>query len=181
MTKSFFYYLSCVVCFASCNTTTSPSIEEKHITEKVNRLYHQYGSSNEAIYRQPVSNTLFSPELKKTIETAIDVSKADIEKVKNSDHPDEKPLLFEGAIFSSLYEGYTGYTIKRINIHNNVAEVIAQFEYNLVSPKLVWTDTIQLINIDKDWKINNIIFDKKVNHSTNLTMSLNDFIRSAKQ
>ncbi|SQB28810.1 hypothetical protein [Chryseobacterium jejuense] len=82
--------------------------------------------------------------------------------MKNSDHPDEKPLIFEGAIFSSLYEGYTGYTIKSIRIHDKTAEALVQFEYNTAFPKESWTDVIQLIDTDKGWKIDNIIFDKKL-------------------
>ncbi|SDI91808.1 DUF3828 domain-containing protein [Chryseobacterium jejuense] len=182
MIRSLFLYVSFIFCFISCSKTTPlPSNEKKLITEKVNQLYSQYGKSNEAVYNQPISNDLFSPELKKTLETAINASKADIEKVKNSDHPDEKPLIFEGAIFSSLYEGYTGYTIKSIRIHDKTAEALVQFEYNTAFPKESWTDVIQLIDTDKGWKIDNIIFDKKANHSKDLKTSLTDFIQYTKQ
>ncbi|MDN3692984.1 hypothetical protein QWZ06_12175 [Chryseobacterium tructae] len=181
MAKSLFFYLSCIVCFVSCSTTTSPSIEQKHISETVNKLYNQYGLSNEAIYNQPISNDLFSPELKNSLETAINASKADIEKVKNSDHPDEKPLIFEGALFSSLYEGYTHYTIKSITIQDKTAEVLVQFEYNMVAPKVLWTDSIQLTDSGKGWKIDNIVFDKKASHSKDLKTSLKDFIQYSKQ
>lgn len=181
MIRPLFLYLSFLFSFIACSKTTpSPSTEKKLITGKINQLYNQYGKSNQAVYNQPISNDLFSPELKKTLETAINASKADIENVKNSDHPDEKPLIFEGAIFSSLYEGYTGYTIKSITVHDNTAEALMRFEYNMASPKVSWTDRIHLINSDKGWKIDNIIFDS-IGNSKDLKTSLTDFIQYTKQ
>lgn len=181
MIRSLFLYLSIILCFNACSKTQPSFSERKQITEKVNQLYIQYGKSNEAVYNKPISNDLFSPELKKTLETAINASKADIEKVKNSDYPDEKPLIFEGAIFSSLYEGYNGYSIKSIEVHGQTAEALVQFEYNMTSPKVLWKDKIQLIDSDKGWKINNIVFDKKVNNSQDLKTSLKEFIQYSKQ
>lgn len=182
MIRSLILYSSFIFCFIACNKTTSPSAEKKLITEKVNQLYSQYGKSNQAVYNQPISDDLFSPELKKVLETAINASKTDIEKVKNSDHPDEKPLIFEGAIFSSLYEGYNGYSIKSINLHDKTAEVLVQFEYNMVSPKVLWTDKIHFVNIaNTGWRIDNITFDKKFSNSEDLKTSLTDFVQYSKQ
>ncbi|MDM1554820.1 MULTISPECIES: DUF3828 domain-containing protein [Chryseobacterium] len=178
--RLFFLYVIFLVCFTACSQTQSPSDEKKLITEKVNQLYIQYGKSNEAVYNKPIADNLFSPELKKTVETAIKTSKADIEKVKNSDYPDEKPLIFEGAIFSSLYEGYNGYSIKSIHLHDKTAEALVQFEYNMVSPKVLWTDKVQLINSDKGWTIDNIVFDS-IGSSKDLKTSLTDFIQYSKQ
>lgn len=180
MIRSLLLSVSFILCFIACGKTT-PASEKKQITEKVNQLYIQYGKSNKAVYNKPISNDLFSPELKKTLETAINASKADIEKVKNCDHPDEKPLIFEGAIFSSLYEGYNGYSIKSIDVHGQTAEALVQFEYNMTSPKVLWKDKIQLIDSDKGWKIDNIVFDKKVNNSQDLKTSLKEFIQYSKQ
>lgn len=193
MIRPFFLCLSIILSFTACKKAESTSADKKIITEKVNQLYHQYGTSNEAVYNQPIPDDLFSPELKKTIETAINVSKADIEKVKNSDYPDEKPLIFEGAIFSSLYEGYTHYTIQSINLESNTAEAIIAFEHAgevadpkkeipMAVPKIVWNDRIHFVNITgKGWRIDNIIFDKKIAGSKDLTTSLTEFIQYSKQ
>lgn len=183
MKKQIFLYLGILLLFISCkkekrNNDTSTDIA---ITQKINNLYSQYGKSNEAIYNQSIPDDLFSPELKKIIETAINASKADIKKVKNSDHPDEKPLIFEGAIFSSLYEGYTHYTVKNVTIKDQTAEALVQFEYDMSSPKVLWTDTVSLIDSGKGWKIDNIVFDKKVNHSKDLKTSLKEFIQYSTQ
>lgn len=181
MIRSLLLSVSFILCSIACGKTT-PANEKQQITEKVNQLYSQYGKSNEAVYNKPIANDLFSPELKKTLEDAINASKADIEKVKNSDHPDEKPLAFEGALFSSLYEGYNGYSIKNINLHDKTAEVLVQFEYNMVSPKVLWTDKIYFVNIDNTgWRIDNITFDKKLSNSKDLKSSLTDFTQYSKQ
>lgn len=182
MKKQLFLYLGIFLFFISCKKDERNEANSTNtaITQKINDLYSQYGKSNEAVYNQPISNDLFSPEMKKILETAINASKADIEKVKNSDHPDEKPLIFEGAIFSSLYEGYTAYTIKNISVQDKTAEALVQFEYNMASPKVSWTDRILLIDSDKGWKIDNIVFDS-IGSSKDLKTSLTDFIQYTKQ
>lgn len=188
MIKSLFLYLSLILCLTACSKTESVSADRKAITEKINRLYDQYGSSNEAVYNQPIPDDLFSPELKKLLENAINTSKADIEKVKNSDHPDEKPLLFEGAIFSSLYEGYSSYTVQSIDIKGNTADAVIDFEHSDVtdnpaaSSKILWKDRIHLVNMEnKGWRIDNISFDQKIANSKDLKTSLTDFTQVIQQ
>lgn len=85
--------------------------------------------------------------MKKILEGAVSASNADIERVKRSDHPDEKPLLFEGAVFSSVYERYTGYTVKSVSINpsGTSADVEVDFEYTRYPPKITWTDHVQLL------------------------------------
>ncbi|BFO68178.1 hypothetical protein KCF3NO3_41610 [Chryseobacterium sp. KCF3-3] len=152
---------------------------ESAITEKVNELYTQYGKSNEAIYNQPIPDTLFSQDLKKVLDNAINASKADMERVKKSEHPDEKPLIFEGAIFSSLYEGFTSYTIKSVKIQDKTAEALVSFEYDMGSSKETWMDTVHLTHTDKGWRVDNVTFDK-IGNSKDLKARLTEFVESTK-
>lgn len=183
MKRLLFLSLSIIFFFTACNKG-KPSLPAaspyNEITSKVNDLYTRYGTSNEALYGQSFSDSLFSPDLKKTLEGAVNTSKADIERVKNSDHPDEKPLIFEGAVFSSLYEGYTGYKIRSTDISNDTttADVAVEFEYSESQPKIIWTDRVHLVNSKEGWKIDNIIFDP-IAHSKNLKTTLKEFIKSA--
>ncbi|MGU3375664.1 hypothetical protein [Chryseobacterium sp. M5A1_1a] len=179
MKKLLFLYLGILIFFTSCskNNPQSAISSSTAIDTKVNELYTKYGKSNDAVYNQPIPADLFSQDLKKALENAINASKADIEKVKNSDHPDEKPLLFEGAIFSSLYEGYTSYKIQSVTINGNNADARVQFEYNMASPKVLWTDTVHLINSDKGWKVDNVTFDS-IGNSKDLKASLIEFVQS---
>lgn len=168
--------------FIACTKNTAPSAKSANtaIEKKINELYNKYGKSNNAIYNEPISEDLFSKDLKKVLESAINASKGDIEKVKSSDHPDEKPLIFEGAIFSSLYEGYSSYKIETITVKGKTAEALIQFEYDMVSPKVIWKDKVQLVNIDQKWKIDNIIFDF-IKSSSDLKTEMKGFIQSTHQ
>lgn len=182
MIRLLFLSLGTIIMLAACNNKrSSSSVSDDHtmITGKINTLYIRYGKSNEALYHRTFSDSLFSPDLKKTLETAVNTSKADIERVKKSNHPDEKPLIFEGAVFSGLYEGYTGYKIKSVHINTGktAAEAAVEFEYALSPPRIVWTDHIRLISSKQGWKIDNIVFDT-IAHSKDLKTTLNEFIKS---
>lgn len=168
--------------FVSCKKDKpQPDISpESAINEKVNELYTQYGKSSEAIYNQPIPDSLFSQDLKKVLDNAINASKADIERVKKSDHPDEKPLIFEGAIFSSLYEGFTSYTIKSVKIQDKTAEALVAFEYNMSSPKVTWMDVVHLTHTEKGWRVDNVTFDT-IGNSKDLKARLTEFVQSAQQ
>ncbi len=180
MMKQFLVYLGILFFAISCNKKgeSAASVSDSiSITAKINALYSQYGKSNEMVYKQPIPGDLFSEGLKKELEKAIETSKADIEKVKKSAHPDEKPLIFEGAIFSSLYEGFTRYKIQSADIHDTTADVTVQFEYNQATPHVVWTDKIHCIKENNQWKIDNISFDP-IGNSGNLKIRLSDFIQN---
>ncbi len=177
--KKLFLFLGIIILFASCkkNGPKPSPPSETAIKEKVNELYTQYGKSNEAVYNQPIPDSLFSQDLKKVLDEAISASKADIEKVKKSDHPDEKPLIFEGALFSSLYEGFTSYTIKSVKIQDKNAEALVAFEYNMASPKETWMDTVHLTNTKDGWRVDNVTFDPTGN-SKDLKARLAEFVQS---
>lgn len=182
MKKLLFLCLGIVLFFVSCEKNKSQSTPSSNtaIDIKVKELYTKYGKSNEAVYNQPIPDDLFSQDLKKALENAINTSKNDIEKVKNSDHPDEKPLILEGAIFSSLYEGYTSYKIQSITVNGKTADAMVHFEYNMASPKVSWVDTVHLIDSDKGWKIDNITFDS-IGNSKDLKASLIEFTKSIQE
>ncbi|PWN61151.1 DUF3828 domain-containing protein [Chryseobacterium viscerum] len=181
MKKQLFFYLGILLFFVACEKKkpATDTSSDNAVRMKVNELYTKYGKSNEAVYNKPIPEDLFSKDLKETLENAILASKADIEKVKNSDHPDEKPLIFEGAMFSSLYEGFTAYKIKSVEIQAQTADAQVEFEYNMSSPKETWMDTVHLINTEKGWRIDNITFDT-IGNSSYLKTRLTEFVQSTK-
>lgn len=129
-------------------------------------LYKYYGNSNENIYNKTIPKDLFSSDLKTILEKSIKASKANIERIKNSPNPTDKPLLLEGSVFSSLYEGFTTYKIKSIQIMESTnpigtaAKVTIEFEYSGSSPHIIWTDKVHLVDsFDAGWRIDNIIFE----------------------
>ncbi|SHM43606.1 hypothetical protein [Chryseobacterium polytrichastri] len=143
--KQLFLCLSILLLFTHCKRNeehlkiASSDIE---IIQKINTLYRTYGKSSTAIYNQSIPKFLFSHKLEETFQEVIDAPKTDIEKVKKSDHPTDKPLLMEGSVFTSLYEGYTSYTLKSIDVKEStqpldaVADVTIDFENSQVSPKI---------------------------------------------
>lgn len=182
MMKQTILFLSAFLFLISCKKekikeSLPPQTE---ISQKIDELYKLYGNSNDALYNQPFSDRLFSPELKKALEGAVNASKADMEKVKKSDHPDEKPLLFEVSVFSSLYEGFSGYKIKsvKINPSGTSADAFVELEYTMNPPTIKWTDTVHVINSGQGWKIDNISCDS-IGNSKDLKSSLKDFTQNA--
>ncbi|QIY89845.1 hypothetical protein [Chryseobacterium gallinarum] len=65
-------------------------------------------------------------------------------------------------------------------MHNKTANAFVQFEYNQTTPKLLWRDKVHLINTDKGWRIDNIIFDT-IGNSKDLKATLTDFAKSTHQ
>lgn len=183
MIKSLFLGLGSIVFLTGCKKNDAlPRVsEETAITQKVSQLYTEYDDRKKSIYNQSFSDHLFSPELKKTLEEAVAASNADIEKVKKSDHPDEKPLLIEGAVFSSLYEGFNSYKVKSVAIDpsGTSADADVNFEYTMSPPKVTWTDKVHLIKSGNDWKIDNIRFDS-IGSSKDLKASLKEFAQRTK-
>lgn len=179
--KHLILYSGIFLLFTGCIKKDNHSEE---ITGKLKTFYASYGKSGDVLYERSIPENLFSPDLGKMLQKAVATSKADIERVKKSDHPTDKPLLLEGSIFTSLYEGYTDYKIRSVDVKENSkplsANAIVDLENNNF-PDTRWTDTVQLINLSgKDWRINNIKFDR-INGSGTLKTGLKDFISGAEE
>lgn len=186
--KQLFFYVSIALFLTGCKKSDAkPQLSaDAEVTQKVNELYSTYRNSSD-LYNKAIPENLFSPEMKTVLADATNASKADIEKIKKSDHPDDKPMLLEGSIFTSLYEGYTSYKIKSIDIMESTdpigtaADVSIEFENSNVTPKVEWVDKIHLIEpFDTEFRIENIYFGKLGNNQ-NLKSNLQNFIKEAKK
>lgn len=167
--RKLFIYLSIFLFIFSCDKKDSglqaqgPNAE---VTKVLENFYRQYGQSSEALYDQPVAQDLFTPQIRREIEEIVNASRGDIERITKSAHPEEKPLVLEGSVFTSLYEGYTKYQIKSIEIRTikpnvKTADAVIEFENTAVAPKIVWKENVHLINPSgTGWEIDNITFDK---------------------
>ena len=140
---------------------------EQEIKTKINQLY----SKKRVFYDNVPDTTLFSNSILKKIMNVQEITKDDIERIKKSKYPTDKPIILEGSWYTSLYEGFSKYTIKKIFIKDNTAEAVIEFEFNS-RPKEIWTDDVILIH-KNDWKINNIIFSNKYNGPRDLKAKLN--------
>lgn len=164
MKKNVFILMFFSFLFQSCNHHTA---SKKEIENKITQLY----SSPETIYDKEPDATLFTSDVIALIENARKITANDLERIKNSPSPTDKPLIIEGNIFCSSYDGFTNYTIKAIAIHDSIAKATIAFEYDSV-PKETWTDTI-VLKKDQNWKIDNILYSKKYTINKDLREILN--------
>ncbi len=177
--KPLFLLLSICLIFTGCRKTEIHA--DQDITQRINQLYTTYGGSGEELYDKPINEDLFSPELKKILQDAISVSKADMERIKKSEYPDDKPILLEGSVFTSQYEGFTSYKIKKIRREDpsdKSVTVDVELENAAFSPKTVWTDQVQLVKTDGAWKVDNINFGDNPDIK-DLKTSLRNFVSDA--
>lgn len=159
--KKIVLWISLILLCTGCTNQGDKSGNEKAISAQLNRLFNSYAKSGENLYDRPVPQGLFTDSLKTLLEKAVKTSEDDMERVKNSEYPDDKPLLLEGSVFTSLYEGFTSYRIRKImisNVSKDKAESIVEFQNAASAPKAVWTDHVLLVKDSGGWKIDNIIF-----------------------
>jgi hypothetical protein len=102
-----------------------------------------------------LDKSLFSKELANLIVATIKKEGAEEVKVKNSDFPTDKPLMIEGDIFTSLYEGQNTFEIKKIETRDNKSIVTVQFSNTTY--KESWQDQLVLLK-EGTWKVDNVIF-----------------------
>ena len=176
--KHLFLYLSVFLLFTNCKKSENRPKNfgaNAEITEKIDSLY-AFDKSSLSCSVCTIPKNLFSSDLEKILNEANTVSRADAERIKNSDYPTDKPMMLEGSTFTGVYEGFTKYKLKTITVTGNKAEAIVAFEYDHADPKAIWNATVSLIN-EKGWKVDNIIFSQK----TVLKNQLNDFIVETKK
>jgi hypothetical protein len=180
--KKLFIYLSLFLFLFSCKKNDSglkAQEPDAEVTRVLEKFYSQYGRSAEALYNQPVARELFTPQIRQEIEEIVNASKKDIERIKKSAHPDDKPLILEGSVFTSLYEGYTKYQVRSVQIRTikpnvKTADAVIEFENTDVAPKMTWKENVHLIHPSgAGWEIDNITFDK-IAQVKDLKTRLND-------
>lgn len=122
-----------------------------------------------------IDKNLMSQELSGLIEKAVKREELEVEKIKNSEFPTDKPLCIEGDVFTSLYEGQDSLNILDIKTEENKATVLIEFTNKQY--KHSWKDEVILIN-DKGWKIDNVVFkgvDVNSKSTKDLLQSFIDF------
>lgn len=99
-------YISILLVFENCKTRENLKWEEVEITGKITELYTLYGKTANSVYDHPIPKDVFTADFEMIFAKAMEISEADTERIKKSRYPTDKPMLLEGAIFTSLYEGY---------------------------------------------------------------------------
>ncbi len=120
-----------------------------------------------------IDKNLMTQELSGLIEKAVAREELEVEKIKKSEFPTDKPLCIEGDVFTSLYEGQDSLNILDIKTEENKATVTVEFTNKQY--KHSWKDEVLLIN-DKGWKIDNIVFKGEDVNSKSTKDLLQSFI-----
>ena len=92
--------------------------------------------------------------------------------------PTDKPLLIEGEIFASLYEGYTGFKVLATEVVKDTA--LLSVEFTNQSYQQVWTDKVRLIAVAGSWKLDNVFYGKE-SSQPDLQQLLRAFVAAGQQ
>jgi len=141
----------------------------QEIKTVVESFYKNYTADHNS-----AKTSLLSANLSKLLSGTIKKEKASEEAILKSTHPNDKPDLIEGDIFSSLYEGPTSVSVEKIKIDGDTASVTANFKN--ATYKTSWQDEILLIK-EKSWKIDNIIYKGESPIGSDAKKVLKDFIK----
>jgi hypothetical protein len=163
--KTFIYPLLFLSLFACNNHQAETDIK--------NTIHSVYLKPN-VYYQLRADTVLLSKQLRHLVARAKEVEELDLQRVRNSEYPTDKPLLIEGEIFTSIYEGYTKFDVNEIVINYNNAKAVVQFKND--SYNLSWADTMMLIN-ESGWKLEDVRYGKD---GGSLHKTLKEFIGSYK-
>jgi hypothetical protein len=107
---------------------------------------------------EKLDSTLFTSELFQLITQSKETEQKSRETIRMSKAPTDKPLLIEGEIFASLYEGYTGFKVLTTEVVNDTA--LLSVEFTNQSYQQVWTDKVRLVAVAGSWKLENVMYSK---------------------
>lgn len=132
-----------------------------------------YGQNKPGDYRV-ADKSLLSKSFGQKIDQASAKQAASAEELKAMGSTD-KPLMIEGDIYTSLYEGATSHETEKIDKANGQLKATVQF--NNESYKQKWSDTVVLIKEAGSWKIDNVLYTAKQGGARSVSEVLDQFLR----
>ena len=127
---------------------------------------------------ESLDSSLFSGRLYQLIIAAKETEKRSRESILKSKTPTDKPILIEGEIFASLYEGYTGWKI--VGKKENADTVWVNVAFTHSEYQQTWEDQIVCIREKDKWKFDNVLYGKPA-HLPTLQQVLTACIETGKQ
>jgi len=159
------FFVAIIAC--SSNQSTEP----EKLIEKI------YANPN-PFRNETLDSTLFSDRLYQLITAAKETEKRSRESIRKSKTPTDKPILVEGEIFASLYEGYTEWKI--LGKKQTADTVWVTVEFSHKDYQQTWQDQLVCIKEKTIWKFDNVLYGKPA-HIANLQQVLLDCIEAGKQ
>ncbi|MCR9015502.1 nuclear transport factor 2 family protein [Aquiflexum gelatinilyticum] len=126
--------------------------QEAEIKNVVEGFYSGYDGNF-----RTADTVMISKELQNLISKAIEKEIYEAKKMKESDFPTDKPMMIEGDVFTSLYEGHNSASIEEISMEGQVAHVKIIFQNTAYNH--IWSDQIILIKENNTWKIDNVVYE----------------------
>jgi|GEM_PF-568978 len=127
---------------------------------------------------ETLDSTLFSNRLYQLITAAKETEKRSRESIRKSKTPTDKPILVEGEIFASLYEGYTGWKI--LGKKQTADTVWVTVEFTHKDYQQTWQDQLVCVKEKTKWKLDNVLYGKPA-HLPNMQQVLMECIETGKQ
>ena len=150
-----------------CGQQPSGAVEEAVLAFYAGRPTHR-----------DVDHKLLSSGLAALLDAALEAEDRDRARVKASEHPDEKPMLIEGDIFTSLYEGQNRASVEHVEFGGGGA--LARVAFENTDYHIAWTDEVALVD-EGGWKIDNVIYGREGAAQPNLRAALEAFTSSVGQ
>lgn len=167
------FLISLIACNQNKSSEKTDS-EKENTKEVINAMLSKmYVGDRESKY--PLEDTLlFSKEIVALNTKCDSITTLDTKRIANSNSPSDKPLLREGSIISSLYEGVTDYKINKINDKGKQIEVEVTLSNKFYKDQKPWNERIILITEGR-LKIDDIYFDQNLANESSLKNKLRTF------
>jgi len=127
---------------------------------------------------EKLDSSLFSKDLYQLITQSKDTEQKSRETIRMSKAPTDKPLLIEGEVFASLYEGYSSFKVLNSELVKDTA--LLSVEFSNQSYQQVWTDKVRLIFVGGSWKLDNVVYNK-ASSQPDLQQLLRAFVAAGQQ
>jgi hypothetical protein len=127
---------------------------------------------------EKLDSSLFSKDLYQLITQSKDTEQKSRETIRMSKAPTDKPLLIEGEVFASVYEGYSSFKVLNSELVKDTA--LLSVEFSNQSYQQVWTDKVRLIFVGGSWKLDNVVYNK-ASSQPDLQQLLRAFVAAGQQ
>ena len=146
-------------------------------SEEPEKLIEKIYTAPNPFRNESLDSTLFSGRLYQLITAAKETEKRSRESIRKSKTPTDKPILIEGEIFASLYEGYTGWKI--VSKKQTADTVWVTVEFNHKDYQQTWQDQVVCIREKEKWKFENVLYGKAT-HLPTIQQVLTECIETGK-
>jgi hypothetical protein len=150
---------------AGCTNTA-----DRDIRETIDRYY-----TRQQVNFRIADSTLLSSGLHTLVRQTADKEKYEAEKTRNGPFPTDKPLMIEGDIFTSIYEGQDKHVIKSLAVEKETAKV--QIEFSNTNYNMTWNDEIRLVKEKGAWRIDDVVFKGKKGGPGSTRQLLEEFLK----